>query len=96
MEGSIEIKSGGVKKSGVLEVLDDNKLYTPTDTNRNPIEIGDDEVSISQKMADLLGVGVGDTVKWHIMGSDEWVKTKIDRIHGDPTSQGIEDRKSVV
>ena len=89
MEGSIEIKSGGVKKSGVLEVLDDNKLYTPTDTNRNPIEIGDDEVSISQKMADLLGVGVGDTVKWHIMGSDKWVKTKIDRIHGDPTSQGL-------
>ncbi len=40
-------------------------------------------------MADLLGVGVGDTVKWHIMGSDKWVKTKIDRIHGDPTSQGI-------
>ena len=89
MEGSIEIKSGDVKKSGVLEVLDDNKLYTPTDTNRNPIEIGDDEVSISQKMADLLGVGVGDTVKWHIMGSDKWVKTKIDRIHGDPTSQGL-------
>lgn len=89
MEGSIEIKSGDVKKSGVLEVLDDNKLYTPTDTNRNPIEIGDDEFSISQKMADLLGVGVGDTVKWHIMGSDKWVKTKIDRIHGDPTSQGL-------
>ena len=89
MEGSVEIKSGDVKKSGMIVVLDGNELYTPTDDDRNPIEIGDDEVSISQKMADLLGVGIGDTIKWHMMGSDKWVKTKIDRIHADPTSQGL-------
>ena len=89
MESSIEIKSGDIKKSGVITVLDDNKLYTPTDDNKNPISISSNEVSISTKMAQLLGVGVGDTIKWHIMGSDKWINTKVDKIHSDPTSQGI-------
>lgn len=89
MENGIEIKSGDVKKSGLLTVLDDNELITPTDDDENPIKIGDDDVCISQKMADMLGVGVGDTVKWHAVGSDKWIKSKIDKIYADPTSQGL-------
>ena len=89
MEGAIEIESDNAKKSGSLLVLNDTSLVTPTDYDWNKIEIADGEVSISQKMADMLGVGVGDTVKWHIMGSDKWVKTKIDKIHADPISQGL-------
>jgi len=89
MESSIEIKANDIKKSGVITVLDDNELYTPTDDNKNPINISDNEISISKKMAQLLDVKVGDTVKWHIMDSDKWVSTKIDNIHSDPTSQGI-------
>ena len=89
MESAIEIESDNAKKSGSLLVLNGTKLVTPTDYDRNEIEIGNDEISISQKMADLLGVGVGYTVKWHIMGSDKWVSTKIDKIHADPISQGF-------
>ena len=89
MESAIEIESGNAKKSGSLLVLNGTNLVTPTDYDRNEIKIGNDEISISQKMADLLGVGVGDTVKWHMMGSDKWVSTKIDKIHADPISQGF-------
>jgi putative ABC transport system permease protein len=89
MESAIEIESGTGKKSGSLLVLNHTRLVTPTDYNWNEIKIADDEVSISQKMADMLSVDVGDTVKWHIMGSDKWIKTKIDKIHADPTSQGF-------
>ena len=89
MEGAIEIESDSAKKSGSLLVLNDTGLVTPTDYDWNKIEIGNDEVSISQKMADMLDVNVGDTVKWHIMGSDKWIETKIDKIHSDPTSQGF-------
>ena len=89
MESAIEIESGSVKKSASLLVLNHTVLVTPTDYDRNEVEIADDEVSISQKMADMLDVGVGDTVKWHIMGSDKWIKTKIDKIHADPISQGF-------
>ena len=71
MEGSIEIESGSAKKSGSLLVLNETDLITPTDYDRNSVEIKDDEVSISEKMAKMLDVGVGDTVRWHIMGSDK-------------------------
>ena len=89
MEGSIEIESDTLKKSGSLLVLNDTNLITPTDKDWNRIELKNNEISISQKMADMLGVSVGDTVKWHIMGSDKWINTKIDKIHADPISQGI-------
>lgn len=89
MESAIEIEAGSLKKSGSLLVLDDTDLVTPTDYDWNKVEIANDEVSISQKMADMLNVDVGDTVKWHIMGSDKWIKTKIDKIHADPISQGF-------
>ena len=89
MESSIEMESDNAKKSGSLLVVNGTDLITPTDYDRNHVEIKDEEVSISQKMADMLGVKVGDKVKWHIMGSDKWVKTKIDKIHADPISQGF-------
>ena len=89
MESAIEIESPSAKKSGSLLVLNHTDLVTPTDYDWNRISISDDEISISQKMADLLGVGVGDTVRWHVMGSDKWVNTTIDKIHADPTSQGF-------
>ena len=40
-------------------------------------------------MAEILGVEKGDTIKWHIVGSDKWVSTKIESIHADPISQGL-------
>ena len=89
MDESIELESNETKKLGTLQVLNDTDLITPTDKDKNIIEIGKNEVSISQKMADTLDLSIGDTVKWHIMGSDKWIKTKIDRIHADPISQGI-------
>ena len=84
MESAIEIESDSAKKSGSLLVLNHTDLITPTDYDWNRISIGDDEVSISQKMADMLDVDVGDTVTWHIMGSDKWVNTTIDKIHPNP------------
>ncbi len=89
MESAIELESDTSKKSGSLLVLNGTDLVTPTDYDWNKVNISDDEVSISQKMADLLGVGVGDIVKWHIMGSDKWINTTIDKIHADPISQGF-------
>ena len=89
MEESVEIESNDTKKLGKLLVLNSTDLITPTDKEKNKIEIKNDEISISQKMADMLNLDIGDTIEWHIMGSNKWVKTKIDKIHADPTSQGL-------
>ena len=89
MDKNVEIEAHNTKKLGSLLVLNGTDLITPTDKDKNKIEIGNDEVSISQKMANMLDLSVGDTVRWHIMGSDKWVDTKIDKIHADPVSQGF-------
>lgn len=89
MEGRIEFDVNDHRDSGSLLVLNKSSLVTPTDKHRNPTEIPDDGVSISMKMADNLGVEKGDTIKWHIVGTDKWVSTKVSSIHADPISQGL-------
>ena len=89
MKTVIEIESPTVKKQGTLLVLDGGDMITPTDDDWNKVEINDDEVSISKKMAEILGVGVGDTVRWHMVESNKWIELTIDKIHADPNTQGL-------
>ena len=89
MEQAIEIKVQGNEKVGSLLVLNDTNLISHTDKNGNPINLSDTDISLSAKIADSLNVGVGDTIEWHIVGSDDWVKCEITNIHGEPLSQGI-------
>ena len=63
MEESIEIESDNTKKLGSLLVLNGTDLITPTDKDKNNIEIGNTEVSNSQKMKDMLNLVIGDNVK---------------------------------
>ena len=89
MEQAIEIKSQENEKMASLLALNDTHLISQTDKNKNPINLSDTDISLSEKMAENLDVGVGDTIEWHIVGSDDWVECKITNIHGEPLSQGI-------
>ena len=88
MESTIEILENKTRAASLL-VLNETGLITMTDDNHNPINIGNDEVSISQKMADLIDVNVGDTINYRVLGSDENIEIKIDKIHASPFSQGL-------
>ena len=89
MESYIDMESDHAKASGTLLVLNDTDLITPTDDAHEKIKINDEDVSISKKMADSLDIGIGDTLNWHIKGSDKWVNVSISKIHADPSSQGL-------
>ena len=89
MQQSIEIKANGVEDTVGLLVSNNTDLISYTDKNKNPIEIGEGNVSISEKTAENFNLSVGDKIKWHIVGSDEWVTSKIDQIHAEPVSQGL-------
>ena len=89
MESYIDMESDNAKTSGTLLVLNETDLITPTDVNHEKIKVNDEDISISKKIADSLDIHIGDTLKWHIKGSDKWVKVKIDKIHADPSSQGL-------
>ena len=89
MEQAIEIKAQGNEKTASLLILNDTNLISQTDKNKNPLSLSNTDISLSAKMAESLNVGVGDTIKWHVIGSDDWVECKITNIHGEPLSQGI-------
>ena len=89
MQMPIEIKANGEENTVSILVSNDTNLISYTDKNKNPIEIREGDVSISQKIADTFNLSIGDTFEWHIVGSDEWVSSKIDQIHAEPISQGI-------
>lgn len=88
MESTIELTNNKTVVASLL-ILNDTDLITTTDDNHDRIEIGNDEVSISKKMADVMGVNVGDTIDFHILGSDKNIKVKIDKMHSSPFSQGL-------
>lgn len=89
MEQAIEIKAQGNEKTASLLILNDTNLISQTDKNKNPLSLSNTDISLSAKMAESLNVGVGDTIKWHVIGSDDGVECKITNIHGEPLSQGI-------
>jgi putative ABC transport system permease protein len=89
MEGAIEIKANGKKKTAELLVTDNVTLIHSENSKREAIELPKGPLAISYKMATVLEVKVGDEISWHIYGNERWVTSKIDTIYRTPLSQGI-------
>ena len=89
MQQSIELKANNKEDTVTLLVTNNTDLISHTDRDRNPIEIKEGDVSISKKLADKFNLNKGDEIKWHIVGSDKWVVSKIGQIHAEPISQGL-------
>ena len=89
MQQSIEIKANDVEDTVVLLVSNNTDLISYTDSHKNPIDIDDGDVSISTKLADKFNLTIGDEIKWHIVGEDKWVASRIGQIHAEPISQGL-------
>ncbi len=89
MQQSIEMKANGEEDTVGLLVSNNTDLISYTDRDRNPIDIDEGDVSLSTKLAEKFNVTKGDKIRWHIVGSDEWVTSKIGQIHAEPVSQGL-------
>ena len=89
MEGAIEIKANGKKKTAELLVTEDVTLIQAENARREDIELPQDSISISYKMAAHLEVKAGDKISWHIYGDERWVTSTIGAIYRTPLSQGI-------
>lgn len=89
MQQSIEIKANDAEDTVTLLVSNNTDLISYTDSDRNQIDIAEGDVSISTKLADKFNLNKGDKIRWHIVGSDEWVTSEIGQIHAEPISQGL-------
>lgn len=89
MEETIELKYKGSKKAGTLTVMNQTELYRITDGNRNYIQLDPDGIAISDRMAEVLGVKVGDKVRWHVAGNPKWIDSEITETYSIPFGQGM-------
>ena len=89
MEEAIELKYKGNKKTGTLTVLNQSEFYRVTDKNRNYIELDPDGIAISDRMAEVLGLKIGDKVRWHIAGNPKWIDSEITETYSIPFGQGM-------
>jgi putative ABC transport system permease protein len=89
MEEKAEIRAQGKKKSAALTVTDHITLMRPTGADFRPIDLPEDGVSITQKTADALGVGLGDVIEWHIYGTEGRTQSRIAAVYRDPVNQGV-------
>ncbi|WP_304088772.1 ABC transporter permease [Methanobrevibacter ruminantium] len=88
-EEAIELKYKGIKKTGTLTVMNDSEYYKVTDANRNYIHLDPDGIAISDKMAEVLGLKVGDKVRWHVAGNPKWIDSEITETYSIPFGQGL-------
>jgi putative ABC transport system permease protein len=85
----IETKKDGELKVNSIFVTDAGDAVQALDTKWKPINISDDGVYITQKMAELEGYKIGDEVEWHIFGDTKYYRTKIVGLNRDPQNQNL-------
>lgn len=86
----IEIKQEEGKESNNLFVTDASDYIRFVDNKDNFIKLDNDEgVYITYKLAKNENKKVGDTITWHIYGSDTYYTSKIVGLNKDPQNQNI-------
>ncbi|RAP51604.1 MAG: hypothetical protein BZ133_02625, partial [Methanosphaera sp. SHI613] len=88
MESSVEIIKDKTEVASLV-VTNNSDLITLTNDNHDKIDLQEDEVSISKKMAEMMNISVGDTIDCRTIGSYKDIHIKIDKIHSSPFSQGL-------
>ncbi len=83
----VEYKTGDEVVVKPLTINDASELLQVTDHNRKPFEMKDEGLYITEKMSSVNNLKVGDEIEWHVIGSDNWYKSKIVGLNRDPQAQ---------
>lgn len=83
----IEFKNGDSKQANSIVVNDakDNLKYT--NHEREYMDLNDDGIYVTEKLAEKYNLKIGEEVEWHIFGDETWYKSEIVGINRDPQSQ---------
>lgn len=88
-EGSCEFRKGDVVKKGNVNIIEDGNYIHYQEEHGEELAIPEYGVALSVKMAKLLDLEPGDFVEWHIVGEEDWEKSRITALYRTPTGQGI-------
>lgn len=86
---AIEMEHDGIQKTASARILDQGNYIHFRNRDKEPINLDKNSISVSSRMADLLGAKRGDWVTWHIIGENEYYRFRVDGIYQDPSVQGI-------
>lgn len=86
---AIEIEHDGIQKTATVRVLEKGNYLHFRNEEKTPIKLDENSISISSRMAYLIGADRGDWVTWHIIGEDDYYRFRVDGIYQDPSVQGI-------
>lgn len=87
MTSPIELKYGLNKKATELNVVDNISMIHYMDTSWEEMQLPTDGICITKKIADELGVNVGEKIRFHIYGDSRWAEVPITAIYRDPAEQ---------
>ena len=91
----IEIKGEDEVTSNNLFVTDANDYVRFVDNKDNFIKLDSDNgVYITYKLAKSENKNIGDTIKWHLYGSDKYYESKIVGFNKDPQNQNMSATRS--
>lgn len=85
----IEIEDGNKSITNNIFINDTNGLVNTINSKEKVLSLEDDGVYITRNLAKKLNKKVGDTVKWHIYGSDKYYVSDIIGLNMDPQNQNI-------
>ena len=87
---NVETKRNDIVESNTIFINDSHNKVRTIDKNNNFMKINNNNgVYITNKLALNDGYNVGDTIKWHIYGSDKYYESKIVGFNKDPQNQNI-------
>lgn len=92
-EGSCEFRKGDVIKKGNVNIIEDGNYIHYQEEHGEELAIPEYGVALSVKMAKLLDLEPGDFIEWHIVGEENWEKSRITALYRTPTGQGITIRR---
>ncbi len=88
-EGSCEFRTDSLVKKGGITILDEGNYLHYQNADGEEIILPQQGISMSVKMAQVLGLKQGDFIEWHIVGEKEWQRSRITALYRTPTGQGI-------
>ena len=90
----IEIENGDKKEANNIFVTDAKDYVRFTGADDEFINLRDDGVYVTKKLAENKGYKIGDKIKWHIYGDDKYYETEIVGFDRDPQNQNVKMTRS--
>lgn len=87
MTTAVELKYGTKKVATELNVVDDITLIRYLDISWKEMQLPKEGICITKKIADELGVSVGDQLHFHVYGDSHWAEATITALYRDPAEQ---------